>query len=41
MVHRQGILFEEPNPPGSRQSVLIGLYKEHMKPHPPNTHLGQ
>ena len=32
-----GILFEEPNPTGSRPSDLIGLYKQHMKPHPPNT----
>ena len=26
-----GILFEEPNPTGSRPSDLIGLYKEKMK----------
>ena len=35
-----GILFEEPNPTGSRPSDLIGLCKEHMQPHPPNTHKG-
>ena len=32
-----GILFEEPNPTGSRPSDLIGLCKQHTKPHPPNT----
>ena len=32
------ILFEEPNPTGSRPSDLIGIYKQHMKPQPPNTH---
>ena len=32
-----GILFEGPNPTGSRPSDLIGLYKQHMKPHPSNT----
>ena len=32
-----GILFEEPNPTGSRQSDLIGLYRQQKKPHPPNT----
>ena len=26
-----GILFEEPNPTGSRPSDLIGLYKQHVK----------
>ena len=31
-----GILFEEPNPTGSRPSDLIGLYKQHMQPHPRN-----
>ena len=30
-----GILFEEPNPAGSRPRDLIGLHKQHMKPHPP------
>ena len=34
------ILFEEPKPTGSRPSDLIGLYKQHMKHHPPNTHKG-
>ena len=29
------ILFEESNPTGSRPRDLIGLYKQHMKPHPP------
>ena len=32
-----GILFEEPNPTGSRPIDLIGLFRQHMKPHPPNT----
>ena len=32
-----GILFEEPNPTGSRPSDLIGLYRQQKKPHPPNT----
>ena len=32
-----GILFEEPNPTGSRPRDLIGLYRQHTKPHPPNT----
>ena len=32
-----GISFEEPNPTGSSPSVLIGLYKQHTKPRPPNT----
>ena len=32
-----GILFEEPNPTGSRPRDLIGLYKQQRKPHPPNT----
>ena len=32
-----GLLFEEPNPTRSRPRDLIGLYKQHMKPHPPNT----
>ena len=35
-----GILFEEPNPTGSRPRCtrdLIGLYKQHMTPPPPNT----
>ena len=32
-----GILFEEPNPTGSRTRDLIGLEEQHMKPHPPNT----
>ena len=35
-----GILFEETNPTGSRPRCtrdLIGLYKQHMTPHPPNT----
>ena len=36
-MYGTGILFEEPNPTGSRPSDLIGLYKQHMKPHPPNT----
>ena len=27
-----GILFEEPNPTGSRPSDLIGLYRQQMKP---------
>ena len=31
-----GILFEEPNPTGSRPSVLIGLYQQHMQTHPRN-----
>ena len=29
-----GILIEEPNPTGSRPSDLIGLCKQHTKPHP-------
>ena len=32
-----GILFEEPNPTGSRPRDLIGLYRQQKKPHPPNT----
>ena len=28
-----GILFEEPNPTGSRPSDLFGLEEQHMKPH--------
>ena len=32
-----GILFEEPNPTGSRPSDIIGLEEQHMKAHPPNT----
>ena len=32
-----GILFEEPNPTGSRPSDLLGLYRQQKKPHPPNT----
>ena len=36
-----GILFEEPNPTGSRPRDLIGLEKQHMKPHPPNTRKGK
>ena len=35
--HGNFILFEEPNPSGSRPSDLIGLEEQHMKPHPPNT----
>ena len=35
--HGTGILFEEPNPAGSRPRDLIGLYKQQRKPHPPNT----
>ena len=34
-MYGTGILFEEPNPTGSRPRDLIGLYKQHMKPHPP------
>ena len=37
-MYGTGILFEEPNPTGSRPSDLIGLEEQHMKPHPPNTH---
>ena len=37
MCDGTGILFEEPNPTGSRPRDLIGLYKQHRKPHPPNT----
>ena len=33
-----GILFEEPNPTGSRPSDLNGLCKQHMKPNAPQTH---
>ena len=33
--HGNFILFEEPNPSGSRPSDLIGLEEQHMKPHPP------
>ena len=34
-LYGTGILFEEPNPTGSRPRDLIGLYnKQHMKPHP-------
>ena len=29
--------FEEPNPTGSRPRDLIGLCRQHTKPHPPNT----
>ena len=36
-----GILFEGPNPTGSRPSDLIGLYKQHMKPQPPNTRMAR
>ena len=32
-----GILFEEPNPTGSRPRDLIGLYEQQRKTHPPNT----
>ena len=32
-----GILFEEPNPTGSRPRDLIELYRQQKKPHPPNT----
>ena len=34
------ILFEEPNPTGSRPSDIIELYTQHMKPHLPTTHKG-
>ena len=36
-LYGTGILFEEPNPTGSRPSDLIGLYRQQKKPHPPNT----
>ena len=36
-LYGTGILFEEPNPTGSRPRDLIGLYRQHTKPHPPNT----
>ena len=32
-----GILFEEPNPTGSRPRDLTGLWEQHRKTHPPNT----
>ena len=32
-----GILFEEPNPTGSRPSDLIGLNQQHRRPHSPKT----
>ena len=35
-MYGTGILFEEPNPTGSRPRDLIGLYKHERKPHPPN-----
>ena len=31
---RTGILFQEPNPTGSRQRDLIGLVGQHTKPRP-------
>ena len=37
VLHGTRILFEEPNPTGSRPRDLIGLYKQQRKPHPPNT----
>ena len=36
-----GILFEEPNPTGSRPSDLIGLCRQHTKPHPQHTRKGR
>ena len=36
-MYGTGILFEEPNPTGSRPRDLIGFYKQQRKPHPPNT----
>ena len=36
-MYGTGILFEEPNPTGSRPRDLIGLYKQQRKSHPPNT----
>ena len=32
-----GILFQEPNPRGSRPSDLIGLCRQYKKPDPPST----
>ena len=34
-LYGTGISFEEPNPTGSRPRDLIGLYKQHMRPHSP------
>ena len=39
-LYGTGILFEEPNPTGSRSSDRIGLNKQQMRPHPRNTHQG-
>ena len=35
-LYGTGILFEEPNPTGSRPRDLIGLCKQQTKPRPPN-----
>ena len=36
-----GFLFEEPNPTGSRPRDLIGLCRQHTKPHPQHTRKGR
>ena len=40
-LYGTGILFEDPNPTGSRPSDLIGLCRQHTKPAPQHTRKGR